>query len=166
METAKDFRENAKTLFGSLKSKASNFIGAQYAEKIIELEKQIGELRELHALEKADLQAKIDAKMPSGDHAKDIFDIHAWLLQYAQWLGSKKMNYDQSLNTTDKTIAKEIKEAHKELFRLINNIEDLYKLRKAEAPTEAEFIEKSLVEDLVAEEMKRDEEERRRKSGR
>lgn len=166
METAKDFKENAKTLFGSIKSKASNFIGMQYAQKITDLENQINELRELHKLEKAELQARIDAKMPSGDHAKDIFDIHAWLLQYAQWLGAKKMNYDQSLNTTDKTIAKEIKEAHKELFRLINNIEDLYKLRKSEGPTEAEIIERDITENLILEEKKRDEEEMRRKFGR
>lgn len=166
MDTAKDFKKNAKTLFGSLKSKASNFIGMQYAEKIVELENQIKELRELHELEKSQLQEKIDAKMPSGDHAKDIFNIHAWLLQYAQWLGSKKMNYEQSLSTSDRTIAKEIKEAHKELFRLIDNIEELYKLRKSESPTEAEVIEKSIIESLILDEAKRDEEEKRRKSSR
>mgnify|MGYP003424741002 FL=1 len=114
--------------------------------------------------ERISLQEKIDAKMPSGDHAKDIFDIHLWLMAYSRWLASRKLNYSETLNTTDRTIAKELHEAHKELYKLINSIEEIYKIRKSEGPTAAEIVEKQFIESMIANEQKIDEEERNKKS--
>lgn len=103
----------------------------------------------------------LSSKLPTGDHAKDILDIHNWLSVYALWMAGKITTHSDSMKTEDKIIANELKSAHKELFRLINSIEEIYKIRKSEGETVASKVEKAIIEDLIEKEFQIDQEERK-----